>query len=214
VALGFLNVLKRGRSAAPPRLRPDIAELLAPGTVASRPALVILSHPALQRSRVNATLAEAVRTRPDVTVHDLYRTYPDFLIDVEAEQKKLICHQLIVLQYPMYWYATPALLKEWCDTVLLHGFAFGRDGTKLHGKTLMVAMTTGGDRDAYHPAGMNRFTITELLRPMEATAYLCGLSWAEPFVVHDALHLDAEARAAVARAYDARISALVKAVGR
>ncbi len=198
----------------PPRPRPDIAELLAAPAVASRPALVILSHPALQRSRVNAALLDAVRSRPDVTVHDLYRAYPDFLIDVEAEQKKLVSHQLIVLQYPMYWYATPALLKEWCDTVLLHGFAFGRGGTKLRGKTLMVATTTGGDHDAYHPTGMNRFTITELLRPMEATAHLCGLAWAEPFIVHNAIQLDAEARAAAALAYATRISALIEAVGR
>jgi glutathione-regulated potassium-efflux system ancillary protein KefG len=213
VAFGFMNVLKKRRPGAPARPRTDLGELVAPGAVTARPALVILSHPALHRSRVNSALLAAVSTRSDVTVHDLYKYYPDFLIDVEAEQRKLLSHRLIVLQYPMYWYATPALLKEWFDTVLLHGFAFGSGGTKLPGKTLLLAVTTGGDRDTYQAEGLNRFTISELLRPLEATANLCGLSWAEPFIVHDAVRMDAEGRAAAAGAYGARISALIAASG-
>jgi glutathione-regulated potassium-efflux system ancillary protein KefG len=232
VALGFINAFKdrtlkgrvlkgrvlKGRGAAagpkPRGAGAAVGDILVPPVAApSRPALVILAHPALHRSRANAALIGAMKGRSDVTVHDLYRQYPDFLIDVEAEQKKLLAHRLIVLQYPMYWYATPALLKEWFDTVLLYGFAFGRGGTRLHGKTLLVAMTTGGDRDAYHPSGINRFPITDLLRPVEATAHLCGLAWAEPFIVHDAVRMDDDARAAAAGVYDARVGALITATG-
>ncbi|MCB8883248.1 NAD(P)H-dependent oxidoreductase [Acidisoma cellulosilytica] len=218
MALGFIKTLTRTKSpakAGPRRLAVvENTGSIPAQAAAGRAALVLLSHPAMHRSRVNAALLGVARERPDVTVHDLYRHYPDFLIDVETEQKKLIAHRLIVLQFPMYWYATPALLKEWMDTVLLHGFAFGRGGTQLHGKTLMVAASTGGDPDAYQPEGMNRFTMTELLRPLEATAHLCGLAWAEPFIVHDAIHLNAEGRTQAAVAYDARLSALIEAANR
>lgn len=206
MALGFLK-MKKARRTGPPQ--PPQAEPVPP---AQRPALVILAHPALHRSRANAALIDTARRRPDVTVHDLYRHYPDFLIDVAAEQKKLLAHQLIVLQYPLYWYSTPALLKEWCDAVLLHGFAFGREGTHLHGKTMMVAVTAGGDHKAYRPDGMNRFTMAEFLRPMEATAHLCGLTWAQPFVLHDAIRMGEAGRRLAADAYDAHLEEVIAQV--
>ena len=216
MALGFIKTLtgKRAPKMPAPR-RLEIVENTGSAmaqSYAGRAALVLLSHPAMHRSRVNAALLGAARARPDVTVHDLYKHYPDFLIDADAEQKKLLAHRLIVLQFPFYWYSTPALLKEWMDTVLLHGFAFGRGGDQLHGKTVMVAASTGGDPAAYHAEGYNRFTIAELLRPLEATAHLCGLTWAEPFIVHDAIHIDADERMQAAAAYDARLSALIEAV--
>lgn len=210
MALGFL----KSRSRKPPQESggwvPPAAEPASEG----RPALLILAHPAIQRSRANAALLDAVRRRSDVTVHDLYRSYPDFLIDVVAEQKKLVAHPLIILQYPLYWYSTPALLKEWMDAVLLHGFAFGRTGTALHGKTLMVAVTAGGDLHAYRPEGMNRYTMAEFLRPMEATAHLCGLTWAQPFVLHDSIRMGDEGRRLAADAYDAHLEDAIAQVSR
>jgi len=211
VALGFLKTRKTPREDGARQPRPP--ETAEPA-VAARPALLVLAHPAIHRSRANAALLETARRRPDVTVHDLYRKYPDFLIDVAAEQKKLLAHQLIVLQYPLYWYSCPALLKEWFDAVLLHGFAFGRTGTQLHGKTLMVAVTAGGDHHAYRPEGINRYSIAEFLRPMEATAHLCGLTWAQPFVLHDAIRISEDDRKLAADAYDAHLEDAIAQVGR
>lgn len=211
VALGFLKA-RKSRSASGPR--PPQAAEASDEVVPGRTALLILAHPAIHRSRANAALLETARRRPDVTVHDLYRKYPDFLIDVRAEQKKLVEHQLIVLQYPIYWYSCPALLKEWFDAVLLHGFAFGRTGTQLHGKTLMVAVTAGGDHATYRPEGLNRFSMTEFLRPMEATAHLCGLNWAQPFVLHDAIRISADDRKLAADAYDAHLEDAIAQVSR
>jgi glutathione-regulated potassium-efflux system ancillary protein KefG len=69
------------------------------------------------------------RAFPASPSSDLYETYPDFAIDIEAEQEKLLtAHDVIALQFPLYWYSTPALLKEWLDLVWLHGFAYGEDG--------------------------------------------------------------------------------------
>jgi glutathione-regulated potassium-efflux system ancillary protein KefG len=171
----------------------------------------VLAHPALHRSRANAALLDAARARPDITLHDLYEEYADYLIDVEAEQQRLLDHRLIILQFPMYWYSTPPLLKEWLDMVWLHGFAYGSQGTRLRGKTMLATITAGGDAAAYRPGGMNRFTMTEFLRPLEATAHLCGLTWAEPFILHDSIQMDEAARQAAAQAYGVRLAEVIAA---
>jgi glutathione-regulated potassium-efflux system ancillary protein KefG len=171
-------------------------------------ALVLLAHPTMHRSRANAALIEAARGVQGVTVHDLYDCYPDFDIDAEREQALLSAHSLIVLQFPFYWYSAPALVKQWLDLVLEFGWAYGPGGRALAGKTLLCALTTGGGEAAYQPDGVNRFTIPELLRPLEQTAHLCQLRWAEPFVVHGALRDDPGALAEAGRRYADRLRAL------
>ena len=171
--------------------------------------LLTLAHPALERSRANRALAKAAKGLGGVTFHDLYETYPDFAIDIEAEQERLLAHDVIALQFPLYWYSTPALLKEWFDLVWLHGFAYGIDGNALAGKRMFAACTTGGAAKAYHAHGYNRFTLDEYLRPLEQTAYLCGMVWETPFVVHGAAVKNDEDLKAEAANYRARIASLI-----
>ena len=143
-----------------------------------------------------------------MALHDLYEIYPDYLIDVEAEQARLIAHPVICLQFPLLWYSVPALLKEWLDLVWLHGFAYGEGGRALAGKALLVATTTGGHASAYGPGGNHRYDIAELLRPLEQTARLCGMRWLDPYVVHGAAVRDASTLAHTAESYRARLASL------
>ncbi|MDB5452638.1 MAG: oxidoreductase [Caulobacteraceae bacterium] len=152
--------------------------------------LVIFAHPVLERARVGPGLLAAAQGAPHVEIRDLYELYPDFTVDVEAEQEALLRHERIVLQFPFFWYAAPALLKEWLDLVLTHGFAYGEAGLALKGKVLACAISTGGGRAAYQTQGHNRFTIDEFLRPFDQTAHLCNMRWANPFVVHGAAVLN------------------------
>lgn len=145
--------------------------------------LILFAHPAFEKSRVNRQLIQAVQSLDGVTVHDLYEAYPNFHINVKAEQDLLLAHDVIVFHHPFYWYSSPAILKEWQDLVLEHGFAYGQGGTALHGKKFLTAITTGGDKYAYCKDGYNRFTIRELLVPFEQTAGLCGMEYLPPFVV-------------------------------
>jgi glutathione-regulated potassium-efflux system ancillary protein KefG len=172
------------------------------------PVLLVVAHPAFERARVTPALAHAGAAAPGVELHDLYEAYPDFLIDVEAEQQRLLDHDIVALQFPFFWYSVPALLKEWIDLVFTHGFAYGRGGTRLAGKTLLCGLSTGGSAEAYGPGGGNRFTIEEFLRPLEATAHLCGMRWAPPFVVHGAAVLTPEGLASAAEGWAARLAAL------
>ncbi len=170
--------------------------------------LILFAHPAFQRSRVHRALLAAARSLEGVTVHDLYEAYPDLAIDVPREQELLRAHDVIVFQHPFYWYSSPAILKEWQDLVLQHGFAYGREGTALKGKTLVSAISTGGGEAAYRPDGVNRFTITEMLRPFEQTASLCGIRWLPPFVVYGTHMLETDAFAGHAEDYRRVLTAL------
>lgn len=154
-----------------------------------RRVLVLFAHPVLERSRVNRGLLDSIRDLEGVTIHDLYETYPTLAIDVGREQELLLAHDAIVFQHPFYWYSTPAILKEWQDLVLEHGWAYGAGGTKLRGKLTLNAVSTGGPRQAYEKGGYNRFTVRELLAPYDQTAHLCGMRFLAPFVVHAALKL-------------------------
>ncbi len=151
---------------------------------ASGAVLVLVAHPAMNRSRVNRALADAIVGVEGVTVHDLYDAYPDFDVDVQHEKALLLAHDAVVWQHPFYWYSTPALLKEWQDLVLEFGWAYGPGGTALRGKTFLSAITTGGPTGAYQEGGYNRYTMEQLLAPVDQTMHLCGLRSLPPFVVH------------------------------
>lgn len=151
--------------------------------------LILFAHPALEKSRVNRQLVKAIRGIDAVTIHDLYEHYPNFHINVKAEQELLLAHDIIVFQHPFYWYSSPAILKEWQDLVLEYGFAYGHHGIALRGKKFLSAITTGGSEQAYCRKGYNHFSIRELLTPFEQTARLCGMQYLPPFVIYDTPHL-------------------------
>ena len=159
--------------------------------------LVTVVHPRCRSSRVNAALAAAAERTRDVTVRYLYDLYPEGRIDVAAEQAALTAVDRIVLQFPMYWYSSPALLKQWQDDVLTHGWAYGSTGRALAGKELLVAVSTGADS---YGRG-DSYSVNELLLPFQAPADLCHLTYLEPFATTGALSIPDEALAARAREY-------------
>ena len=146
--------------------------------------LIEFAHPALERSRVHARLLAHLPARPGLTLNDLYEDYRTSTSTCGASRRCCVEHDVIVFQHPFYWYSTPALLKEWQDLVLEHGWAYGRSGNALRGKHAMHIITAGGREEAYQHDGYNRFTMRELLAPLEQTAVLCGMTWVPPYVVH------------------------------
>lgn len=151
---------------------------------ANRPVILVLfAHPNLPVSRVNRRLLEAVSDLPTVQIHDLLEAYPDFYIDVQTEQRRLQDADLVVLQYPLYWYGPPAIIRQWMEVVLSRGFAYGEPGNALVGKDLLQVLTTGALADAYRREGRHCYKLAELLRPTEQTARFCGMHCLRPFVV-------------------------------
>ncbi len=147
--------------------------------------LILFAHPAYHKSKINKKLIETVENMEGVTVNNLYNNYPDFFIDVKKEQKLLVEHDVIVWHHPFYWYSAPAIIKEWMDLVLEHGFAYGKHGKELEGKMAFSVISTGGKKDVYCKEGLNHYTINQFLAPFHQSALLCGMKYFPPFVVHD-----------------------------
>ncbi len=152
--------------------------------------LVVLAHPDLRDGSIaNKIIVDAVRDVEGVEIRDLYELYPDFKIDVSSEQQALLAADVVIFQYPFYWYSVPGLLKEWLDRVFLYGFAYGSSGNKLAGKEFLLSTTIGGPVEAYRQDGSNNFTIEELLKPLEQTAYLAGMKFNEPLTTHGMIYI-------------------------
>jgi len=152
--------------------------------------LVIYAHPNPQNSTLNRALITAAASLDGVTIRDLYQQYPDFDIDIKAEQTLLEQADVVVFQHPLYWYSCPAIMKEWFDVVLQNGFAYGDKGSKLKGKKWLSAITTGGNHQSYSPEGKHFYLIEDFLRPFERIAVFCDMAFLPAFICHDAIHLD------------------------
>ena len=144
--------------------------------------LVYFAHPAQERSEVNLPMYRAAKEHAYVTAVDLYGEYPKGHINAEKEQARLRTHDVIIFLFPLYWYSTPGILKNWQDLVLEYGFAYGAEGKALAGKTFLCAVSAGGPELAYHADGFNHFSIRELLRPLEQMARFCRMQFIAPFM--------------------------------
>jgi glutathione-regulated potassium-efflux system ancillary protein KefF len=166
--------------------------------------LVVHAHPYPRRSRATAALLAALRDLPELEVRSLYDLYPDFDVDVAAEQRALERARLVVWLAPLYWYSVPALMKQWFDAVLAGGWAHGEGGTALRGKDCLWATTTG-DVEKYAMTGPHAHEFTAFVPALEQTARYCGMTWLEPFVVHSAHEIEAAALENAAREFRARL---------
>lgn len=149
--------------------------------------LVYYAHPGHKHSHVNRYMAKVAKSLPDIELVDLYRDYPRFDIDVDVEQERLLAHDVILFQFPLFWYSTPSILKEWQDLVLEHGFAYGSHGDQLSDKTMMLAITAAGPSDAYTPQGYQHYPLRTFLTPLEQTARLCNMRFPAPYVLFSSL---------------------------
>ncbi len=190
---------------------PSAAPGTAPGTAVADSVLVIVAHPAMEHSRVNRALVRSANallaqgsvpaTHSPIEVRELYRLYPDYLIDIAAEQAALARARLVVWQHPIHWYSMPPLMKLWVDEVLAFGWAYGPDGTALRGKDLWLVASTGGPQDSYRPDSYNRYFFDAFLPPYEQTAALCGMRFLPPMMLHGAHRVTREEVAEHARLY-------------
>ena len=171
--------------------------------------LVLQAHPFPERSRANRALGQAIEALPGVEIRSLHDLYPDYAIDVEAEQRALSACSIVVWQHPLYWYTAPALLKHWFEQVLTFGWAHGPGGHALQGKRCLWITTTGADAESYTPAGVSAHEFEAFVPVVRQTARFCGMTWLEPMIVHGVHAMGpAELEAAGAR-YRARLEALL-----
>ena len=155
----------------------------------SKNILVIQAHDDMNLSRVNKRFSKEIEALDNVEIRDLKALYPDFRIDIEAEQEAIRKADKIVFQFPMFWFNAPSILKEWMDKVYAIGFAFdvskeGYERRELNGKEFMLAVSMGGHEAAY--SGDYK-SVDECLTPYIYTSKFCGMKVQEPFYTYRAM---------------------------
>ncbi|OBZ09192.1 MULTISPECIES: NAD(P)H-dependent oxidoreductase [Bacillales] len=148
--------------------------------------LVIVTHPNIETSVINKRWVEELNKYPEkYTVHELHKVYPDGIIDVEKEQKLVESHRNLVLQFPIYWFNCPPLLKKWIDDVLAYGWAFGTNGgDKLKDRKVALAVSAGIKQEDYSEEGRYRYTLEQLLAPFETTFLYCNANYRSFFAFY------------------------------
>ncbi|MCW3462615.1 NAD(P)H-dependent oxidoreductase [Chitinophaga nivalis] len=146
--------------------------------------LINFAHPDLEQSRLHVQLLRTIKSIPGITFNDLYEQYPDLDINVAREQQLLEQHDIILMQHPFYWYSAPAIVKQWQDLVLEHGWAYGHTGKALQGKYFTNIISTGAGESAYTPAGIHQHDLRQFLLPYQQTARLCNMQYAAPYVIY------------------------------
>jgi NAD(P)H dehydrogenase (quinone) len=132
--------------------------------------------------------------------------------DIVIEQQKLKEAELVIFQFPLWWFGLPAILKGWVDRVMTMGFAYGAgkryDQGGLKGRRAMLALTTGGPEASYSERGISG-AMEQILFPIQhGILYFCGLQPLPPFVVYGPAHMGAEQRQAALESYRQHLLAL------
>jgi NAD(P)H dehydrogenase (quinone) len=139
-----------------------------------------------------------------------------FAPDLEREFERLMWCDLLIVQYPMWWFSTPAILKGWVDRVLAyrrfydldHRFATG----VMKGRHGLLSVTTGGTPQRFSAEGVFG-EIDQYLRPMQfGMIEYMGMEAHEPFVTYAASRVSREELTAQLDVWEKRLMELAKIV--
>ena len=130
--------------------------------------------------------------------------------DILGEIEKLLWCDLLILNFPVFWFSTPAILKGWIDRVLVSGLTYGGkrfyDRGGLAGRKAMVTVTLGGRPHMFGPGAVHG-PLEDMLRPLlRGTLYYTGLEVLPPFVAWHVPYISDDARKAFLAAYERRLS--------
>lgn len=132
-----------------------------------------------------------------------------FAPDLEAELAKLEAADLVIWQFPLWWFGLPAILKGWVDRVFAMGRAYGGgrvyDTGMFKGKRALLSLTTGGPEDAYTAEGFNG-DLDAILRPIHrGMLQFTGFAVLAPHIVYAPVRAETEQRVAWLQAWAERL---------
>ncbi|MGY3749088.1 NAD(P)H-dependent oxidoreductase [Vagococcus acidifermentans] len=142
--------------------------------------LIVVAHPDAADSSTQQFLKASARL-PDVAWYELS---DDWQADIAGEQTRLLAYERIIWQFPLYWYSSPANLKEWLDSVFTDDFP-----DRLKGRELGLVVTLGVSAKSFQAGGREQFTLSELLRPFQALANRCGMTFLPIFAIHQFMYM-------------------------
>ena len=145
--------------------------------------MVVISHPTIQTSSSQQFFLATLKGEDFVTIRHLDEVWseakPHFTRVIEEKALVESGAQRLILQFPMYWYQAPAVMKEWIDTVMSKSATFAKQI-----KELGIVVTLGVKEEAFRAGGKEQFTISELLRPFQALANAMRWKYLPIFEVH------------------------------
>jgi NAD(P)H dehydrogenase (quinone) len=156
------------------------------------------------------------RENPDYLVYALEQRLGakkhSLAADIQQELDKLLWADLLILNFPLYWFSAPAILKGWIDRVLVSGVCYGGkrfyDQGGLAGKRALVTVTLGG-REHMFGEGAIHGPLEDMLRPiLRGTLAYVGLQVLPPFVAWHVPYISQEARQEFLASYQARLQHL------
>ena len=132
-----------------------------------------------------------------------------FTVEIETEIKKIEACDLMIWQFPMWWFGLPATLKGWVDRVFAMKRTYGGGHIYETGifrdKRAFLSLTTGGPEEAYEKGGFNG-DIMSILRPVHrGMLQFVGFDVLAPQIVYGPVHLTDGERAAHLADYRARL---------
>jgi NAD(P)H dehydrogenase (quinone) len=163
-----------------------------------------LPDPSLELSRATKQAYEAGTLAPDI----------------RAEQAKLVAADALVLQFPLWWYSVPAILKGWIDRVFAKGFAYGiadpahpgrtfRYGNgPLSGRRAQVITTVGSPAPAMGPRGVNGQLDQVLFPLLHGTLFYVGMEVLSPLAIHGADRVSEQEHHAAVEVIERRVDDL------
>lgn len=142
--------------------------------------LVVSGHTDLKNnSFANKIILERLNEiMPEAEYLYLDSEYPDFKFDVEKEQNRLRTADIIILQFPFFWYGVPSLMHKYMEDVFVHGFSHGSKGKALIGKKLVLSFTSGAPEEMYRAGGIQGYPVDDFIIPLKQFAKACGMEFA------------------------------------
>ena len=142
--------------------------------------LVVSGHTDLaNNSFANKIILERLNeVMPEAEYLYLDSEYPDFKFNVEKEQERLRAADIIVLQFPFFWYGVPSLMHKWMEDVFVHGFSHGSKGKALVGKKLLLSFTSGAPEEMYQSGGPQGYPVDDFIIPLKQFAKACNMEFA------------------------------------
>lgn len=148
--------------------------------------LIIVCHPNIEESTINKRWVKELEKYPDnFTIHNIYKTYPDGVINVEKEQKLMDEFDTVIFQYPLYWFNCPPFLRQWMDDVYTYGWAYGSKGNQMKGKKIALAISAGIKENEFQKNGEWKVTMEQLILPFKTSAFYTKSDFRGHFVLYD-----------------------------
>lgn len=131
--------------------------------------LIINAHPTPEQSHTQSFFKEVIMSLSNVSYIELTKHLPTI--------EEILGYERIIFQFPVYWYSSPALLKNWLDNTFLS------DENRLKNVELGLVTIFGVSQSHYQAGGKERYTPSEMLRPFEMLANHLGMIYLPPFTV-------------------------------